>query len=226
MITSSPLTYHSKLYKDFKSIASGEFRTIVRFFEEREKQIKNLEFEEYFELVVIYSNAVFEIGAYTKYVRVANELLVVTIDNNVQFFQGKDIFCQILFKKAASHYNVLELQEASHVLQELVKIDPNYGDAILLLTRVHRKSKPIFIKTYKAVAISLFLIAAIVVVIELLFVQVFWSSHKDIVALSRNIIFASGLGILGLSDLFLRMRAYSMVRKLVEDTKRKKGFSQ
>lgn len=225
MITPSPLTYHSKLYKDFKSIAPGEFRTLVRFFEDREKQIRNLEFEEYFELAVTYSNAVFEIGAYTKYVRVANELLIVSIDNNVQFFQGKDIFCQILFKKAASHYNLLELQAASHVLKELIKIDPNYGDAILLLTRVHRKSKPIFIKTYKAIAISLFLIVAIVVVIELLFVQAFWRSYSDVVELSRNIIFGSGVAVLGLSDLFLRVRAYSMVRKLVEEAKRKKGFS-
>lgn len=221
----SQITYHSKLYKDFKSITTSEFRTIIRFFEEREAQIKALEFEEYFEIAVIYSYAVFEIGAYAKYMRYANELLIVSIDNNVQFFQGKDIFCQILFKKAAAHYNLMEYQAAAHVLNELIKIDPNYGDAIMLLKRVTRKSKIVFIKTYKAIAVSLFLIAALVIAFELILVQSFWSSYRDIVAVSRIAIFSTGLVVLVLCDLYLRIYAHYSVTKLVDTARRKKGFS-
>ncbi|NJL73739.1 MAG: hypothetical protein HC892_00595 [Saprospiraceae bacterium] len=184
-----------------------------------------MEFEEYFEIAVIYSHAVFEIGAYAKYMRYANELLVVSIDNNVQFFQGKDIFCQILFKKAAAHYNLMEYQAAAHVLKELIKIDPNYGDAIILLKRVTRKSKTVFIKTYRAIAVSLFLIAALVIAFELILVQSFWSSYRDMVAISRIAIFSLGLVVLILCDLYLRINAHYSVTKLVDTAKKKKGFS-
>ena len=57
-------TYHSKLYRDFRSIDAAAWRDIIHFFERRETDIRALDFDEYFEDVVgvsIYNNSEVEV---------------------------------------------------------------------------------------------------------------------------------------------------------------------
>ena len=53
-------TYQSPIYRNFRNIDSGEYRRIVRFYERHEKEILKLEFEEYIELLVAYTQALFD----------------------------------------------------------------------------------------------------------------------------------------------------------------------
>lgn len=142
-------TYQSKIYRSFKEIESNDFRTVIRFYEERAVSISNLEFEEYFELLFCYTNATFEVGAYNKYIRLAEQIIEQSIDKNIQFFQGKDILCHCLFRKAAAHYNLNQFQQAGHLLQELIKIDPSHEDAAQLLKCIYYKSNIRFLKPLK-----------------------------------------------------------------------------
>ena len=49
-------TYHSPIYRGFKSIETDDRRAVVRFFEKHEKAIIQLEFNEYFELLIAYTD--------------------------------------------------------------------------------------------------------------------------------------------------------------------------
>ena len=56
------LTYHSRIFRDFKEIDAVNHRRIIRFYEDKEEDIKRLDFDEYFQLIVAYVNALFELG--------------------------------------------------------------------------------------------------------------------------------------------------------------------
>ena len=100
--------YHSRVYQEFKGIEQSEFRSIVRFFESRTDEIIHLEFNEYFELLLAYAEALFEIGTYHSFLTVADQAIAITIEQNIKYYHGEDVFFNILFKKAAAHYNLME----------------------------------------------------------------------------------------------------------------------
>lgn len=217
-------TYPSKIYRSFKEIEPNDFRTIIRFYEERRRTIERLEFEEYFELILAYSNAMFEIGAYTKYTRLATLILEESIDKNVQCFQGKDVFCQALFRKAAAHYHLLQYDKSAHLLKELIKIDPTHESAILLLKRTLRKSKTQLLKTIKAIAILAFLASTLVIAVEVLFINNLVPQYQPLFQKIHIGLLAGGIGVFLLGEGYLRWQAHYQVQQLIFQTKRKKAL--
>jgi tetratricopeptide (TPR) repeat protein len=217
-------TYQSKIYRSFKEIESNDFRTVIRFYEERAISISNLEFEEYFELLFCYTNATFEVGAYNKYIRLAKQVIEQSIDKNIQFFQGKDILCHCLFRKAAAHYNLNQLPQAAHLLQELIKIDPSHEDAIKLLKRIYYKSNIKILKFLKAAAIFSFLISTVIIVLEVLVVQNFFPLHQVTFQTIHLTFLVLGVLIYLLGELYLRWKANENVRNFTASAKQKKAF--
>ncbi|MFQ5445501.1 MAG: hypothetical protein ACE5FF_01095, partial [Saprospiraceae bacterium] len=128
-------TYQAKVFHDFQAIDPKEWRTIVRFYEEYESEIKNLDFGAYFEMVTAYTNALFEIGAYEKHIPMADTVIELSVMNNVRFFNGEDVFHKSLFKKAASCYHTHQLEKAEYILRELLRIDPYDDDASMFLKK-------------------------------------------------------------------------------------------
>ena len=72
-------TYHSKIYRDFKALDERAYRDMVRFYEEREDDIKGLEFQEFFELLFAYADALFEIGSYRKHLLLVDYVIECSI---------------------------------------------------------------------------------------------------------------------------------------------------
>ena len=101
-------TYHSKLYRAFYEIDGSDYRTQVRFFEERVEAIRQLEEDEYFELMFTYMHALFEVGMYAKYLQKIDRILEIIIQHNIGIFRGKDLFCELLFQKAEAHFQMME----------------------------------------------------------------------------------------------------------------------
>jgi len=99
--------FHSKTYQEFKEIPYNDYRGIVRFYEEYNSEIVHLKFDEYFELLLAYAESLFEIGAYRNHLDICDQAIEITIAHNIKFYQGKDVFFELLFKKAAAHYNLL-----------------------------------------------------------------------------------------------------------------------
>ncbi len=215
-------TYYSQLFRDFRAIEPGEWRTIVRFCEEYEKEVEGMEFEERFEVMLAYAKALFEIGDYPKHLKAADAVVEVSVMNNVRFFNGEDVFHNTLFKKAASLYHLHELEKADYILRELLRIDPFDKDSISFLKKCLRHARSNFVRQGRAVAMVLFLASAVVIAFELLWVSSFYKEHEATVRGFRNALFVSGLVVLAACDVFHRWRTGQEVDVFVAGIRRRK----
>lgn len=218
----SSKTYRSQVYRDFQELEETAWHSITRFYEERERTIVNLEFKEYFELLLCYTNALFEIGAYRKHIRMANQVIEISIFQNIHLFQGQDIYYGTLFRKAASHYNLMHYNKCSHILRELIKLNPLDSDNSNFLKRCLRSQYPEYIKKTRAVAVFMFLITALIICVEVLLISNFYPFYEPYIMLIRNIIFGVGVAILAGGDLYHRWDVNQKVDGFVKEVIHKK----
>lgn len=214
--------FHSKVYQEFKEIGLHEYRSIVQFYEDSENDIKRLDFDEYFELFLAYGDALFEMGAYQNHLEIADQAIETTIEHNIKFYQGQDVYFELLFKKAASHYNLLEYKKAEHILRELVKMDTTNQVTIRFLKKCVRQDKPTFLKKTRATSVLCFLVAALVISIELIVIRPLFEDYANSIEMVRNIIFAFGWLVLLSGDFFHRFRVNRKVNAFVNRINRDK----
>lgn len=214
--------YRSKIYRDFRAIEPSEWRTVVRFYEEYKSQITALEFEEYFEMQVAYTNALFEIGAYEKHLLMVDGVIEASVINNVKFFNGEDVFHQALFKKAASSFHTWQLEKADYILRELLRIDPYDEDAAMFLKKCLRKMRPVLVRQSRAAAIFCFLLGALIVSFEMLVVRNFYPMYTGIFEASRNSLFFIGVGVIAGGDVLHRWKTNREVDIFVLKLRRRK----
>ncbi len=215
-------TYHSAMFRNFKAIDAGEFRQVVRYYERNEKAILQLEFEEYFEMLIAYTNSLFEISEYQKHILMANVVIETSIVENIQIVNGREVFQSMLFRKAASHYNLFEYKKAIHVLRELLKIEPNNTENALFLEQCLRNDQPQLARRAKAASIFLFLVSALTISIEVLFVRNFYPEYAYYIELSRNLMFCLGFCILVGGIIWHRWQSYNEVQKFIQEIKKNK----
>ena len=218
----SPSAYRSKIYRDFKEIDTGEYRAIIRFFEENHESIQNLELEEYFELMVSYLGALFEIGAYERYLRLANGAIETSIIHNIHFFRGEDVYQKLLFHKAAAHFNLQQYDQAEHILRELIKMDPYDEDAIKFLRRALWVQKPSYIKSTRGWSILLFFTAALIICAELLIVRPFFDSFIPLTEVARLVVFSLGLVSMFIGDIYHQIRVNLQTSRFVQKMRKRK----
>ena len=60
-------TYHSKVFRNFKEIEREDYHNVIRYYEANEEEIGQLDFEEYFELLLAYIHALFRLEKYQKH---------------------------------------------------------------------------------------------------------------------------------------------------------------
>ncbi len=215
-------TYYSKLFLDFKSIDAAAYRDIVHFFERHEQDIRQLDFDEYFEVLYAYVNALFEIGIYRRHAVMADELIEAAICHNIHLYRQEDVFRKALFRKAASLYNISDYDDAVHILRELLRIDPADTDAMTLLKKcLYRKeNRPLL--AFRAGSILLLLLSALVVCVEMLIVRPFYAMHASWVETLRNAMFAGALALLTLGEGLHRWLVRRQVRTFVATHQQRK----
>ena len=216
-------TYYSKIYKAFKAIEDKEHLSIVRFYESYEEDIPQLNFTEYFELLISYTNALFEIGAYQLHTRVVDTAIQHSILNNIKFYNGQDIYTELLFKKAASCYNLMEYDQAEHILRELVKITPYNEMVQRFLKKCLKRKHPEYLKNARGLAILFLLATALVVAVELIIVRNLLPSYISLFENIRILTFISSLILIIGSTVLHRVQIYFWVRQFVAECKMRKG---
>jgi tetratricopeptide (TPR) repeat protein len=217
-----PQTYKSQLYRNFRAIEAGEYRKLVYFYERNAKEISKLDFPEYFELLVTYTNALFEIAAYQKHLKMADTVIEISFMENITEVRGQEILRPTLFQKAASYYNLAKYSKTIYVLSELIKIDPTDQEVARFMERAIRKNRPQLIGHTRAVAIFLFLTTALIISIEALIIRNFYPQHTPIVELTRNGLFILGGVVLLGGEIVHRLRAKSEVLRLIKSSKKTK----
>lgn len=213
------LSTSTKLYRDFKEIEEGDYHTIIRFYERKKVAITRLDFNYFFEMLVDYANALFEVGAYEKHLGIANQVIQLSIEQNIQFYRGEDIYFKSLYQKAASHYNRLEYDEAIHILKELIKIAPHHGLPIQFLKKCLNHSQPRYIKIARAASIVLFLGAAVITAIEVMYIHPFLPTYTDSFEQLRFVTLGLGLLVLIGTFLYHRYQMNHQVNLLVKRVK-------
>lgn len=212
-------TYQIQVYHDFKEIEIDSYHAIVRFFEDREAEIQQLEFNEYFEVLVAYTHALFEVGHYQKHLRMADVVIESSILRNIQVFQGEDVYWVTLFRKAASYFNLMRYNKTDYILRELIKMNPFHSDAILFLKRCLRKNQPQFIQNARAISVLLFLVSAMIIAVEVIVIRNFFEAYATMIETLRTAVFIAGAIVLVGSDLFHRWKVNKEVDDFVAEVK-------
>lgn len=216
MLFMHTLSTSTKLYRNFKDIDGVEYHTIIRFYETKTVAISRLNFELYFDVLVDYTNALFEVGAYDKHLTAVDMVIRLSIEHNIQFYRGEDIYFKNLYQKAATHYNRLEHEEAIHILKELIKIAPYHGLSILFLKKCMNRAQPNYIKIARAASIVFFLSAAIITAIEVMYIHPFSPRYTDVFEQVRFATLGFGMSVLVGTFLYHRYQINHQVNKLVK----------
>jgi hypothetical protein len=103
-------------------------------------------------------------------------------------------------------------------------MNPQDTMSIQFLNKVMREDTPLYIRHSRAISIFLFLMAALLICVQVLFIKTFYDMYDPIVELSRNSIFGLGVLVLVGSEVVHRWRVQNFVSKLVNDNKAKKAF--
>ena len=221
----SPLrhTYHSSVYRNFRAIPPSDQREIIHFFEKHEKAIRQSYPEEFFEMLALYGEALFDTNHFRKFTVVADEIIFRSIEQNIVTFKGQDVYRHMLYLKARAHLKCLETDEAEHILRELLRMAPADQSYLRLLRRACYIRKPNWVRQARAMAVLLFLISALVTALEVLFITPFTPEWTTDVQLVRNSLFGLGWLFLISSDLLLRIRIQREVRAFVASVRSGKG---
>ncbi len=184
--------------------------------------LRELDADEYFDMMVLYAEALFETGEYGRQAKLADHILEMSIERNIIMHRGQDIYFETLFKKAASLHNLDRVDQAVHILKELLKINPDHESSKLFLINCIIRQKKYTVRPYRNISLVLLLLSASVIAFELLFVRRLWPTWTGIVEIIRNGLFISGVVLLITGEVMVRYKAVEDVYSFTKQTKKKK----
>jgi len=202
------------VYLEYQEIDYTEFQEKIRYFERNRKAIATLSYELRLELSLEYVVSLFEVGEYYQYLKHVDKLLAIVIEENIFSVDGDDIYQELLYRKAASLYNIVDYYGADHILKELCKIDPENE----IYRRTYMKNSVDCLRyqgqKMRAATIALFILTGTVIGIELLMIRPF---HEELVSFTealRNGLFGVAFGGILLQELRIRYQSWRSLRKL------------
>lgn len=214
-----------KLYRNFKAIDAVDYHGIVRFFERFEDGIRTLDDDEYFDCAFTYTEALFETGQYGKNAVMCDHLLELVITQNIETWDGTDIYAKLLLRKAASLYQLAEYARSAHVLREYIKIYPNDRFARHFLYTCLTRQKPGWLAKTRAVAIGLAFLAVAAVAVELFVVRPFFFDYYEKSLLAHNFLLGSAIFVLAAGEfrqVWLCRRAVGTLARTARDRQQQK----
>jgi len=213
---------HSETYEAFLAIEAGAYKERIQYIEENFFKLRELEAGEYFDMMVLYGEALFETGEYARQAKLADHILEMSIERNIIMHRQQDVYFETLFKKATSLHNLERMDEAVHILKELIKINPDHETTKLFLINCLVRQKKLAVRPYRNISLMLLLTSAVVIGLELLLVRRFWPSWAMIFEMIRNGLFIGGVILLIAGEVMVRYRAVEDVYSFSRQTKRKK----
>jgi tetratricopeptide (TPR) repeat protein len=212
----------SETYEAFLAIDEGAYKEKIQFIEENFFMLRQLDAEEYFDMMVLYGEALFEAGEYARQTKLADHIVEMSIERNIILHREQDVYFETLFKKAASLHNLDKVDQAVHILKELIKINPDHESSKLFLINCFIHQKKPSVRPYRNVSLLLLLISALVIAVELIFVRRLWPSWTAIVEMVRNGLFIGGVILLIAGEVMVRYRAVEDVYSFSRETKKRK----
>lgn len=219
-------TNRSETYDSFLAIEAGAYKDKIRYIEENFFMLRELEADEYFDMMVLYGEALFETGEYARQAKLADHIVEMSIERNIIRHRQQDVYFETLFKKAASLHNLDKIDQAVHILKELIKINPDHESTkLFLINCIIRQKKPT-VRPYRNISLLLLLSSAVLIAFELIIVQRFWPSWAAVTEMVRNGLFISGVILLIAGEVMVRYRAVEDVYSFSKLTKKRKEEGQ
>jgi tetratricopeptide (TPR) repeat protein len=188
--------YFSPLYRSFKAMDEKAYRAMVHFYERYEEEILDLDFEEYFDLLVAYSEALFFSEEYQKHLLMADVVIETAFEQNILTHGNEDIVQKTLYFKASSHFHLREYPKAIYILSELLKLNPFEEEYIRFLKKNLWYNQPAYFQPLRGLVILIFLLTAVIIAIEMIVIRTLYSELNTSVEILRNCVFATGIAAL------------------------------
>jgi tetratricopeptide (TPR) repeat protein len=216
----------SETYDAFLAIDQYAYKEKIQYIEENIFMLRELDAGAYFDMMVLYGEALFETGEYARQAKLADHIVEMSISQNIVMHRDKDVYFETLFKKAASLHNLDKIDGAVHILKELVKINPDHESSKLFLINCLIRQKKSLVRPYRNLSLILLLSSALVIGAELIFVKRLWPSWTMIMEMVRNGLFISGVILLIAGEVIVRYRAVEDVYHFSKDTRKRKYKSK
>ena len=212
-------SFHSKIYVDFKELDMHSHQSVLDFYSENKDGIQQLQFHEYFELRLAYIDSLFEMGRYQHLLEICDETIESVIENNIQYYQGEDIYRKLLLRKSAAHYNLLEYRKSEFILKELIKMNPKDEYSIRFFRKCQHQQLPEYVQNTRNVSLLLFLFTAMVIAFEMSYFG-FGKPQNPMslmIEMARNGVFFIGWIVLISGDVFFRWKVYKDTKRKIQD---------
>jgi tetratricopeptide (TPR) repeat protein len=187
-------TPRTALYHNFKGIPSNNYREISRFCKENEAYFNDLDDRQYLEVLSVYIDALYEINDFGSIPYLADLLIIEIMRENVTVYRGEDNFQKTLFQKAIACYNVFALEQAEHIFQELIRLNPTNQDYIVALTNCRLRHKPPRVKLLNNLGVSLYFLTAMSIIIHIFVTQPFFSNYSILTEILCFSLFFAAIG--------------------------------
>lgn len=218
----SMYAHRSETYEAFLAIEETAYKEKIQYIEENFFMLRQLDAGEYFDMMVLYGESLFDAGEYARQAKLADHIVEMSIERNIIRHREQDVYFETLFKKAASLHNLDKIDQAVHILKELVKINPDHESTkLFLINCIIRQKKPL-VRPYRNVSLILLLSSAMLIAMELILVRRLWPSWTMIIEMIRNGLFISGVILLIAGEVMVRYRAVEDVYSFSRENKKKK----
>ena len=189
-------TYDSDIFLGFKAIPKKNFSRKIFYVEKHSETIYNMDDISRINLLDQYSNALFELGHYEKCLGHLETLILDVVNSDLDS-KNNEIFCQLLLRKSCSQFNIDKLEDAEHVIKELIKIMPESIRSVKVLRTIHYKATTKSMGNFRAVLILFLFLGIGMTCMDLLIIQNFYPESAFITSITRNtIILFAGIGLI------------------------------
>lgn len=198
------LSRTTEAYIGFLKIADKAYAEKIRYFEDNSSVFRVLPEEEKFELNLSYTLALFEVGAYEKYLKTSDILIEWIFAENIITFKGKDVARQLLFRKACCLYNTQKYGPARKLATQVYRMYPDSPQNKILLRNIIYKIKEPAIQNIRAGVVVMYIVSAIIIAVHLFLIQPFYSEYAHISEFGWQGVFGfASLLLLG-TEMYLR----------------------
>lgn len=200
-------------FQAYQRIDPCAYRERVRFYDEHTDAFQGLGYEQQMYLQLDYHYALFEIGKYRRFLVSVDELIEQVVIDNFGGFHS-DYFQDLLFKKAASLYNLWRLPECEKVVTQLLKIDGSIEGARAILYQCRLRSARKWYKLTKATSVLCFLTGAVGLLVAHLVIEPFYFEWFPAASFLSTGLLASCVILLVCNEVLLRLSARRDVARI------------
>ena len=187
-------TYQSAVYQNFETLDKRNYHEIIRFCERNRVAMEQLNFEEFFIMELAYCNALFQMDYFEKQLKIADKIIELSIVNNIQYYEGEDIYHKTLFQKAQVHRLLNELLEAIHITKELIKMNSESKEYQEFLKLCYTNDELPILELLRGYGVLICFVSAVLFLLNILIVEPFYLESVFLI----NVISATGLVVGGI----------------------------